>query len=440
MPTHRQPYCLEAVMVSLAQQTLPRHRFEVIVVEDPGGASYEVAAKQAKALDFRYETLPVHSGRSRARNHALALARGEVVLFLDSDCYAAPDLLERHWRFHRQITAPGVLLGTRLETTSVPFAGRLMRGDPVPPDERRRHTFDLRFPAAVNADYARSAMQTPWLYCHNNVSLSRDLVLSVGGFDEDFGTRWGIEDIDLLYRVYRQLGRPPDAFVYDDAAIAYHLPHFRDTHRELTVDLGANDLLFKRKHPHFEVEIGVERPHVYARKIQLYRRGISQFVAAGVGRVDQPTWRLLAPILAGRGAGRLLYAGLDTRQLPLPVDTVTFDHGAPESGSNHHLLGFATTFPDGAFDVAVNVDIWRLLQWDELCRLVIEGRRIAGELVLVYTERLDHPPGGFEAEVLDDIDYLVRALSPHAPVAVDRSVPGVVLIRIRATETGAGEG
>lgn len=43
--------------------------------------------------------------------------------------------------------------------------------------------------------------RTPWLFAFcNNMSVSRKLLDTVGGFNEDF-RRWGYEDNELAYRI-----------------------------------------------------------------------------------------------------------------------------------------------------------------------------------------------------------------------------------------------
>lgn len=432
IPTHRQPHCLGPVLDSLNRQTIDRDLFEVVVIEDPSEVSYEGVAEQARSLGFRFDTLPTHAGRGAARNRALELVTGEVVLFLDGDSYAAPDLVERHWRFHRDNELPRVLIGTRLEV-SLAFAGRLTRGEQVSADEARRMYYDIRFHPDAPAEYVRLALQTPWMYSYtNNISLPRSLLSELGGFDDEFGTQWGFEDIELFYRVYVHLGRPPEAFSYDGAAVVYHLPHYRDSDRE-DVEWRSNDLVFKRKHPHFETELGVKVPAIAGGKARLYRNRIASFVGAGIGCVDEPTWRALEPVLQRSDPARTVFAGCGTEQLPLAGTTITIDHGLAPSARNHHLLLIDTAFPDKTFDTIVNVDLWRLLTWDDLCRHVGECLRIADQLVLVHNDSGEPAYDGLGTDVLvtrGDLDYLARALEPHASVLVDRTPPSASMVYV----------
>ncbi len=56
----------------------------------------------------------------------------------------------------------------------------------------------------------------------------------------------------MFYRVFHHHGRSPDVFELDDDAIAYHLPHYRQTGAFLgTLD---NINYVARKHPRYDFE------------------------------------------------------------------------------------------------------------------------------------------------------------------------------------------
>ncbi len=82
------PHCLRA----LEAQTLPPGRFEVILIDNGStDRSAEIAASFGRA------TLLHESCRDPylARNRGIGAARGRYVIFLDADCVAQPDWLER---------------------------------------------------------------------------------------------------------------------------------------------------------------------------------------------------------------------------------------------------------------------------------------------------------------------------------------------------------
>lgn len=74
---------------SLERQTLPP--LEVVVADD---GSRDRTAEVAESAGVRVLRL-AHRGPARARNEAAAVARGEVLAFLDADMECAPDFLER---------------------------------------------------------------------------------------------------------------------------------------------------------------------------------------------------------------------------------------------------------------------------------------------------------------------------------------------------------
>jgi GT2 family glycosyltransferase len=79
---------LSGILCSLAQQDLPRDRFEVVLVEDRGGtdAGRALAELFAEQLPVVYAPLQSNFGSmGYSRNHGVARSRGELVLFLDDD-------------------------------------------------------------------------------------------------------------------------------------------------------------------------------------------------------------------------------------------------------------------------------------------------------------------------------------------------------------------
>jgi GT2 family glycosyltransferase len=80
--------CLEA----LARQTFPRERFEIIVADNNSPCG-EAAVAEAIAGRARL-TIVREKGAGPARNGGVALARGAILAFTDSDCVPEPQWLE----------------------------------------------------------------------------------------------------------------------------------------------------------------------------------------------------------------------------------------------------------------------------------------------------------------------------------------------------------
>ena len=87
VPAYNAAATIGACLESLLAQSVPRHRYEVIVVDDGSDdQTGEIVADHGVCL----LTQP-HQGPARARNRGVAEARGEIVLFTDADCVPATD-------------------------------------------------------------------------------------------------------------------------------------------------------------------------------------------------------------------------------------------------------------------------------------------------------------------------------------------------------------
>jgi glycosyltransferase involved in cell wall biosynthesis len=96
---------LRLTLTSLARQSEPA---QVIVVND-GSSDHTpaVLAEAARQLPLTAIHHPAARGRAEAANAGARLAEGEVLLFLDGDTLAAPDLVARHAAAHS--TAPALI-------------------------------------------------------------------------------------------------------------------------------------------------------------------------------------------------------------------------------------------------------------------------------------------------------------------------------------------
>ncbi len=99
VPTRNAPPTLGRTLANLANQTLPPHRYEVIVVTGEDVADAWQHAPVERQYDLRVYSQP-GPGAARRRNAGAAHARGELLVFLDDDMAAEPGLLEAHVAAH----------------------------------------------------------------------------------------------------------------------------------------------------------------------------------------------------------------------------------------------------------------------------------------------------------------------------------------------------
>jgi GT2 family glycosyltransferase len=93
---------LEQVLLSLTDQS--HKNFEVVLVDD--GSTDETAemvrrTRRRVPYDLVYLWQP-HAALAAARNTGIRAARGKVMLYIDDDVLAHPDLVQEHLRIHSQ--------------------------------------------------------------------------------------------------------------------------------------------------------------------------------------------------------------------------------------------------------------------------------------------------------------------------------------------------
>jgi glycosyltransferase involved in cell wall biosynthesis len=192
VPVRNGARSLPALLQSLDAQTLPRDRFEVIVVDN---ASEDRTAEIAEAHGARVISEPI-ANRSRARNRGAAAARSALYAFTDADCVAHPDWLQE-------------LVGS---TDRAP----LMAGD-VKVRVRERPNAVERFEALWRFGQRSWVEHQGWA-ATANLMVRADAFEAVGGFDPEW--RHIGEDADFCMRARRSglaLGYCAEAVVEHEA-------------------------------------------------------------------------------------------------------------------------------------------------------------------------------------------------------------------------------
>jgi glycosyltransferase involved in cell wall biosynthesis len=205
IPTYGKADTLPLVLRHLEAQSIGLDRFEVLVIDD--GSPDDTAARLADLaagtrLDFRYH-VQENRGVSATRNRGAREARGSVVLLIQDDILAAPDLLARHLDLHRR--HPG---------TTAAVVGRVT----WPPDWRIDHFMHWLDNGGPQFRYHQITGRSTVTFKHFytcNVSLKRQALLD-HPFDE--AIVYGFEDIELGWR----LQAAGFVFHYDEQALGWH--------------------------------------------------------------------------------------------------------------------------------------------------------------------------------------------------------------------------
>ncbi len=195
IPVYNAEEILGETLQALETQTLARHLYEIIVVDD-GSTDGSIRIAQTFP-DVRLLTQD-HKGPAIARNLGVDAALGEIVLFTDSDCVAAPDFIAQMLK---------------------PFSDPLVVG--VKGAYRTRQTTLWARFAQIEFEerYAKLAKSSSIDFVDSHAAAFRiQNFKEVGGFDPHFPVA-NNEDVDLSYKIARLGYR----MVFNPDAIVYHL-------------------------------------------------------------------------------------------------------------------------------------------------------------------------------------------------------------------------
>jgi GT2 family glycosyltransferase len=166
------PKCLESL---LNQET--DVEYEVIVMDDGSlDNTLDVVKKYDKVRLFTQE----NAGPSAARNHGVSKAAGDIVLFIDDDCIAEPDWLEKMVEPFKNKEIAGVK-GAYLSRQKE-FTARFVQIE-----------YEEKYDKLLKCDYI-DFIDT------YSAGFRRDIFMKTGGFDLKFKTA-SVEDQEFSFRL-----------------------------------------------------------------------------------------------------------------------------------------------------------------------------------------------------------------------------------------------
>lgn len=178
--TFNRPEPLRCCLGSLAKQTLPVTMFEIVLVDGSVNPVRDIVAEFSTSLHIRHYPGP-NLGVAGNRNRGATLASGRFIAFVDDDCVAWPEWLEKLLLSLEE--NPEVLIGGAVEKAvfdnACAIAGQAITEAVMafyhPPGEAPRFVLGLNF------------------------AVERVRYLAIGGCDEGFG-RLAAEDRDFVDR------------------------------------------------------------------------------------------------------------------------------------------------------------------------------------------------------------------------------------------------
>lgn len=208
-------------LAALAQQSLPRDSYEIIVVDD---GSYDGTAQIAEKHQVKLIRLS-KQGPAMARNQGAREARGEIVVFTDADCTPGPAWLE--WMLEPFQRSEVVGVKGAYRSTQRELVARFVQLEYEDKYDRMRRDDSIDFIDTYSAAYRR------------------DVFLQNGGFDVTFPDA-SVEDQEFSFRLasrgYRMVFQPSATVNHQhaDSVLRYFRKKFR---------IGYWKVYVHRKHP-----------------------------------------------------------------------------------------------------------------------------------------------------------------------------------------------
>jgi peptidoglycan/xylan/chitin deacetylase (PgdA/CDA1 family)/GT2 family glycosyltransferase len=236
---NRRQVLVSQCLPSLLNQDLPADQYEVIVIDDGSTDGTTAALHELRPSCVLRIVEQQNQGLSRSRNTGIAMAKGDLVMFIDDDIVCRADLFRRHVEAHTG-TEPVVVHGA-LYLAPGPHTSILANAN-----EAWYRRYNSRLAAHGGAIWPDG------VFLISNSSTLRSTLLACGGFDESLPA---MDDFDLGLRLW-EMGVK---FQYLPEAVAYELS-VKSSRSFLFKDgeaFGRSEVLLCRKYPDYRPRSGL---------------------------------------------------------------------------------------------------------------------------------------------------------------------------------------
>jgi len=236
IPTYNRKKVLKRCLETLFNQNFSKDDYQIVLVDNGSTDGTEKMIKKlSPPCDFLF-LREERKGPHIARNLGIKHAKGEIIIFVDSDILTPPDFIKEHVKFHQIYGEKVIVSGPTVRTSNL-----MDDFSDIEKRKKEEKFFNLSGPSFITS----------------NLSVRKKYLTKVGGFDEDFeGLGW--HDWELGYRLTK-IGLFAKRNVN---AIVYHYKEKRDLSnlKELMkrrIERGKNAVLYYKKHPTLFVKLQI---------------------------------------------------------------------------------------------------------------------------------------------------------------------------------------
>jgi len=261
IPTYNRANLLNFTLLSLVNQTINKSLFEVIIVDDGStDNTKEIVSnfKEEMRINYYYQE-DIGYRVASARNLGVTKSNGEFILFIDSGIILDPDCVKQHLVSHRnsdkELVVVGYVFGIEEEydhnETLLKKIDFHNPKDTINKFINANEYTDIREVVYESCNDDIMQLQAPWaVFWTGNLSLRKTAIEEVSGFDIGFDQCWGVEDIDLGYRISQN----NITMILNRQAASIHCPHYSNTNEKLKQEY-VNKLYFHEKHNTIESKV-----------------------------------------------------------------------------------------------------------------------------------------------------------------------------------------
>ncbi len=225
--THNRKDILDRSLEYLFRQDYSKDQYEIIVVDDGSSdGTQKMVEGKNPSCGLKYVRYKERKGQSKAKNLGINHAQGEMIIFIDDDVFCPPQFIREHVRYHKKYDNI-IVDGPAINTDRI---------DSLFNDKKKRVLAFLDFFGAS--------------FITSNTSCKKESLIKAGGFDEEFGKKFGWQDRELGFRlkkmgVKRKKNRRVYVFHFKQKGSLDDFGQLLKKEKER----GMNAVIFYCKHP-----------------------------------------------------------------------------------------------------------------------------------------------------------------------------------------------